>query len=324
MSGQPHRSTLRKPARPVQFHDDAPRIGHREYSDDRVANVLRTRFDVTTYTHEATAPVSVDAAAIRAEANIAEDLPADALSDLHRDLGYLARLDAAAYTETRTMYSSWTVNEARITAFIATWMWERLGWSASVRKVRDAFPFASAGREPIRSTRAPRSLGNRFRRLYVDRFLPTMGTLWAIAARERVTAGHMARMAIQEGSLVAGYQALLPRLEAIPEAHRVLSKIITRRQNSLEFFTQEALARIRRSRGERWIAAAVLAVSGDPLRPAGISLPGEASARRSIFSGPEDRASLHAAHSAIITHLPQFPFLNYRRYLPHSGGRRVI
>src|SRR5699024_1805514 len=106
----------------------------------------------------------------------------------------------------------------------------------------------------------PRSLPNRMRQTYADRLLPTIGTVWAIAARERVTAGHMARMAIQEGSLVAAYRALLPRLDTVPEAHRVISEIITRRANAVAFFTEEALARIRRSRAERLVAGAVLAV----------------------------------------------------------------
>lgn len=313
MSAHARGRALKKAARPVQFHDDAPRSGYREYSSQGASPVLRTGFNVTAYTHEAPAPVTVDAEAIRDTAN-SETVTGPALAKLRRDLGFLQRLDASAYTETRTMYSSWTVNEARITAFIATWMWERLGWSHSVQRVRDALPGAPATTElmPPNRARNPRYLANRVREVYVDRLLPTVGTLWTIAAGERVTAGHMARMAIQEGSLLAGYQALLPRLEPIPEAHRVVGEIIARRTNAVEFFTEEALARIHRSRGERLAAAVVLAVGGDPLRPAGSRLPGEDPARRSIFSQPEDRAARRAAHEAITAHLPQIPLLNHQ------------
>lgn len=316
MSAPARRGSLSKTARPVQFHDDAPRRGYREHSAGTGAQILRTGFDVTAYTHAAPAPISVDADAIRATTNT-DDVAPYQLARLRHDLGFLQGLDASAHSETRTMYSSWTVNEARITAFIATWMWERLGWSHSVRKVLHALPPAPAQDAflNVNLHREPRSLTNRMRQTYVDRFLPTVGTLWTIAARERVTAGHMARMAIQEGSLVAAYRALLPRLDTVPEAHRVISEIIRRRANAVAFFTEEALARIRRSRAERLVAAVVLAVGGDPLRPAGLRLPGESRARRSIFSRPEDRAALRAAHEAITRHLPNLPFVDSRRYL---------
>lgn len=316
MSAPARRRSLRRTARPVQFHDDAPRSGHREYSAGNGAQILRTGFDVTAYIHAAPPPISVDADAIRATTT--DDAAPYQLARLRHDLGFLQRLDASAHSETRTMYSSWTVNEARITAFIATWMWERLGWSHSVRKVRDALPSPPAPSAFLSSNlhHEPRSLPNRMRQTYVDRLLPTIGTVWAIAARERVTAGHMARMAIQEGSLVAAYRALLPRLDTVPEAHRVISEIITRRANAVAFFTEEALARIRRSRAERLVAGAVLAVGGDPLRPAGVRLPGEDRARKSIFSRPEDRAALRASHEAITRHLPNLPFVASRRHLP--------
>src|SRR5699024_2804358 len=310
MSAPARRGSLSKTARPVQFHDDAPRSGYREHSAGTGAQILRTGFDVTAYTHAAPAPISVDADAIRATTNT-DDVAPYQLARLRHDLGFLQGLDASAHSETRTMYSSWTVNEARITAFIATWMWERLGWSHSVRKVRDALPSPPAPSAFLSSNlhHEPRSLPNRMRQTYVDRLLPTIGTIWAIAARERVTAGHMARMAIQEGSLVAAYRALLPRLDTVPEAHRVISEIITRRANAVAFFTEEAIAVIVRCRAERLVAGAGLAVGGGPLRPAGVRVPGEDRARKGIFSRPEDRAALRASHEAITRHLPNLPFV---------------
>src|SRR5699024_8715294 len=95
-----------------------------------------------------------------------------------------------------------------------------------------------------------------------------------------------------------------------------ISEIITRRANAVAFFTEEALARIRRSCAERLVAGAVLAVGGDPLRPAGVRLPGEDRARKSIFSRPEDRGALRPPHEALTRHLPNLPFLASRRHLP--------
>lgn len=322
---------LSRVARPVEFHDDRPREGHREHSGDGANPIFLTNFNVTKYTNHAPAPVSVDAEAIgsamqvdgifvRTGATARSDGAAMTIYDvakLRRDLMYLQQVDAAAYTETRTMYSSWTVNEARITAFLATWMWERLGWAQSVRAVCAAFPdvptttelmWSSLSREPIDPL-------NRIRSFYVDRLQPSIGVAWALLTRERVTAGHMARIAIQEGALLAGYRALLPRLEAIPEAHRVVSEIIERRTRALEFFTEEAVSRMQRSLGEVFTAAAVLATSGDPLRPAGVRLPKEDWARMSIFARPRDRAALRAAYCAITDHIPRLPRVDVRRYL---------
>lgn len=298
-------------AHPVAFHDDAPRPGRRVFADGSVSAVLRTGFDVSAYTREVAGRLDVDLAEIAHEI---EGLGAEAIAGLRRDLAYLHRVESAALTEARTMLSSWTANEARITAFLASWLFERYWWARAVGEVRDAL---GAGAEPAVGLVGPAAI---LRRQYVERILPLVGPAWTALAAERVTAGHMARMAIQEGSLLAALRALAPRLDRAPSARGVLEEVATRRERAVDFFTQEARARITRSRGEAIVARIVLAVGGDPLRPAGQRVEGEDAARASIFAAVEDRAALRAARFEITRLLPASRPLD--RALP--GGPRGL
>lgn len=313
-------SARRRRARPVAFHTDAPRRGKREHADGTVASVLLTEFDVSAYTLEAAGPIEVDAQALRESLG---RLPAAALTALREDLNYLWRVESAALDEVRTMYSSWTANEARITAFLATWLWERFWWARALAELRDALPSPTHHTSPGEPADTPftdaaprlRSLGARLgarlgdlaagvRRRYVQHLLPMTGPAWTALAGEQVTAGHMARMAIQEGSLLAALRALRPRTADLAELPATLEEIITRRTRTLAFFRDEAIARITRSPGEARTARLVLAVTGSPLRPAGVQVPGEHPSLQRIFARAEDRAALRSARHEITRLLP--------------------
>ncbi|KAA9395738.1 hypothetical protein FCK90_01705 [Kocuria coralli] len=308
--------------RPVRFHDDAPGEGERLFSDGTISPVLRTDFDVSAYTHDVAGPIPIDTESLRATARNDAETAA-----LHRNLTYLHRVEAAALTETRTMYSSWTANEARITAFIASWLWERFWWARGLREIRDALPAPSPPVSPERRTGPLPALRAGIRRTYAKRALPIAGPGWTAAFGERVTAGHMARMALQEASLQAALRILRPRLQGLPEAQRVVGEIMDRRERSLDFFRQEAIARISRSRAEALTARLVVAVGGDPLRPAGRRIPGEQSARADLFQAPADRAVLSEAQTGITRFLPGpdrmvtiIPATAARGARPVSGG----
>ncbi|MCG7309388.1 hypothetical protein [Brachybacterium sp. ACRRE] len=306
--------TPRPTPRPVAYHDDAPREGTRVFSDGSVAPVLRTSFDVSAYTIEVPGKIDVDAEEI---ARTARELTADPhgigardLEDLRRDLAFLHSLESTALTETRTMYSSWTANEARITAFLASWLWERHWWAHALQEIVEALPGGGhdADRLHLPHPRLPHPhlphAAAALRHAYVERALPIVGPGWTWLAGEKVTAGHMARMAIQEGGLRAAVDALLPRAAQVPEAGRVLGELLARRTRTMEFFRLEAIARITRSRGEAIAARAVLAVGGDPMRPAGQHLPGEETVLPSIFRRASDRAALRSARFEITRLLP--------------------
>jgi hypothetical protein len=287
----------------VAYHDDSPREGVREYSDGSVAPVLRTDFDVSAYTLEAGGKIEIDSDEIARAAAGPQGPTPTSLAELRRDLDFLHALESAALTETRTMYSSWTANEARITAFLASWLWERHWWAHALQEVSRALPVGGTDDEAGEHLHLPHPAAT-LRQLYVERALPIVGPGWTWLAGEKVTAGHMARMAIQEGSLQAALKALLPRTVHLPEVRRVLTELIDRRTRTLSFFHLEALARITRSRGEAIAARAVLAVGGDPLRPAGQRVQGEEAALPSIFRRAADRAALTAARYEITRLLP--------------------
>src|SRR5699024_7357590 len=115
---------------------------------------------------------------------------------------------------------------------------------------------------------------------------------WTVLAGEALTAGHMARMAIQEASLQAGLVALAPRLSG--EAARVVSEVVARHEGATDFFTTEAIARITRSRREALTARAVLALDS-PLDGGGIPDPDLPAALAVIGEAPRDRAALRRA-----------------------------
>lgn len=264
------------------------------YRDGRLHSVegrpltLFTDFDVAAYTHKARGRIPVAKAAVA-------ELPPDVRSDL----SFLWRLDSAALSETRALLASWSGNEARVTAFVATWAYERL-WLAHA--VRDLLTADGADLpEPL----GRESVHAKVRNWYVERGLPVVVPIWTSIAGESVTAGHMARLAIQEASLQAAYAALLPRLDG--EARRVVREIVDRRDEIIRFFRMEASARISRSPQEARMAKLHLLASWRPFRVVGAPDPDEDRALASIFRTPQDRLRLRGADEDLRRLLMQRP-----------------
>ncbi|MDO5675920.1 MAG: hypothetical protein Q4G35_00255 [Propionibacteriaceae bacterium] len=249
---------------------------------------LHTEFDVEAYTRGSRGRIRVDKAAV--------ELPG---GELREDLAFLWRLDSAHLSDTRALLATWTGNEGRITAFVATWAYERLWLAHAVRDLltADGGPLP----EPLGRT----TLIAKVRNLYVERGLPIVAPIWTSIAGESVTAGHMARLAIQEGAFQAAYLALLPRLDG--EARRVVEEIARRRDEMIRFFRLEAAARISRSPQEARMAKLHLLPSWRPLRIIGAADPDEPRALRSIFRSPADRARLAAADTDLRRLLAERP-----------------
>lgn len=259
----------------------------RLHHDHERYSVLRTDFDVAAYTARARGQITIDNSLIQLT------------PELRRDLEFLWRLEAGALGEMRTMLSSWTVNEARITAFLATWAYERY-WHTHV--LRDIL---EAGGHPRLRVSRPAGVRARVRAAYVEYALPGVASILGIVVREPVTAGHMARMAVHEGAIQVAYGQLLPRLEGEPRA--VAEEIMRRRDDFLSFFRQEATARVRRSRLEAISARLHLAETWSPLRPEGVRDPDEPRAIRRFFGGEQARHRLAAADAVIGNLLPGRP-----------------
>lgn len=264
-------------------------VNGRLFSAENVPLVLRTEFDVESYQAAAKGYMNIDEF---------DDPPAELDAAVGRDLAFVWRLESTALAETRAMLSSWTANEARITAFIATWAFERY-WMA--RASRDLLEQAGT---PTGALRTLPFIG-RIRDTYVERILPLVAPLVGGVVQEPITAGHMARMAVQEGAIDAMQKALLPRLTG--KAQAVLETVIARRVPMLDFFRTEATTRISRSRPEELSAALHLAAPWAPLRSVGVPDPDEEAALTSIFGSAESWRRLVDSDRVVGQLLPGQP-----------------
>ncbi len=149
------------------------------------------------------------------------------------------------------------------------------------------------------------SLYGKVRNYYVEHGLPIVVPVWTSIAGESVTAGHVARLAVQEASLQAAYAALLPRLEG--EASRVVHEIVDRRDEMIRFFRMEASARISRSPQEARMAKLHLRPGWRPFRVVGAPDPDETRALASIFRTPQDRIRLAGADADLRRLLMERP-----------------
>ncbi|WP_157697052.1 hypothetical protein [Brachybacterium avium] len=248
--------------------------------------MLFTDFDVAAYGREDHGRILVDATAAAME---------DLSEETRADLAFLCRLDSAGLSEARALLATWTANEARITAFVATWAFARhqLG-----RAMRDLLAATGSPLPPPRR----RSAASRVRSVYLETVMPLLAPVWTNAVGAPVVAGHMARLAVQEEALQAAYRAVLPRLHE--ESARVVQEILRRREHSARFFRLEAEARISRSRTEAVTARRYLGRGWEPLRVVGVADPDEFRALTSIFRSPDSRADLARATSILHDLLP--------------------
>lgn len=266
-------------------HPPGYRNGRLHFDDPRYA-VLRTDFDVAAYTREVQGRLHFDASEVR--------IPPIA----RRDLEYLWRVENSAITELRALLSSWTGNEARITAFLASWAFERYWMAHAVKEL-----LATDG-HPEPEPTSPRGLEAHVRNAYVEYLLPIVSPLVSMAVGEPVTAGHMARMAVHEGALWVAYHALLDEVDGT--ARGVFEEIIARRRPMVSFFRQEATTRIQRSAAERRAARTYLR-GWEPLRVGGVPDADGGRALRSLFHAPEIIAMLAESDDSVGSLLPGRP-----------------
>ncbi|SLN03995.1 hypothetical protein FM103_16335 [Corynebacterium xerosis] len=270
-----------------------PFAGHL-HLDETISPVVRTDFDVAAYAKRGTDRITVDSSQRAADG----PLPAE----VRTTLGVLHRLEASALAESRAMLATATGHEARITAFLATWLVERFWQSRALRDVLAGdHPAGVADAADTSEHRSALHPLHALRRVHVDRVQPLLSPLWGIVTGEGVTAGHMARMAIQEASLQAALVAVSRQLDG--EAKRVVDLVAERHSAAVAFFTAEAITRITRSRGEAASARAVLALSS-PLHGGGLADAQLLTALRVIGADARDRAALRRARFEITRLLP--------------------
>lgn len=285
---QAHQDSNPHPLPPTKATPSHP-PGYRNgllYSSPNIAPVLETSFDVPAYTRDA-----------RGRIRVAITCRFDARTRI--DLEFLWRLEVGALSKLRELLVSWTGNESRITAFLATWAYERYWFGRALQDL-----LGGDGATP--AIPAPSSVGARLRHIYTESILPVTAPVLGKTVGEPVTAGHMARMAIHEKALQVAQESVMLRLEP-GEARDVLATIVQRRTQIVEFFELEARARIQRSRAEQVSAAAHLSYAWNPLRVVGVADSDETRALRSIFDTLPSRAALSACDEPISSLLPSRP-----------------
>lgn len=240
--------------------------------------VLRTDFDVRAYTHRAGGKLTIS------------PKPVEIDEQTGHDLAFLWRIENGALAETRAVLASWTANEARITAFIATWAVERF-WMA--RAIEETLETAGISLQP----RSRPTLAARARSMRVERILPLVAPVVGGIVREPMTAGHMARLAVQEGAIGAAQDALRPRLPS--SVQTIMVEVSNRRREMLDFFRSETVARVARSKSEAISARLHLSGGWAPLRVVGVADPDEEPALARIFADPADMTALTDSDSCI-------------------------
>ncbi|WP_232820139.1 hypothetical protein [Brachybacterium sp. YJGR34] len=285
-----HCSAVRDPA-PGDAGTPSPageRFAGHLHLDATITPVLRTEVDVAAYVRRGSSRLAVDTARLAAQEQPAEDVLLA--------LGVLQRLESSALAESRAMLATPTGNEARITAFLATWMVDRY-WQA--RALRDVLTGDHPESRPLPRHRVG-PLGT-LRRIHVDRVQPLVTPLWIGLAGEAVAAGHMARMAIQEASLQIMLRALARRLDG--EAAHAVHRVVARHDAATRFFTAEAIGRITRSRREAATARLLLSLDS-PLDGGGIVDADLRPALAVLGADVRDRAALRRARYEITRLLP--------------------
>lgn len=270
---------------PGPAHPPGYRDGRLHY-DATMAPVLHTDFDVAAYTRGARGRIAVPAQAGGTDART------------RADLAYLWRLERVALQEMRAVLMSWTANETRITAFLATWAYERHFLAVALQDLLTAL-----GHPP--APRPARTLRTRIQNRYSEHLLPLISPMIGAGIGEPLTAGHMARMAIHEGALLAASQTLLPRLHGV--AAQVVREVARRREDMVDFFRSEARARITRSAAERLAAQIYLLPPWRPLRLVGIADAEETRALASILGTHAGRDALLTSDATIGALLPGNP-----------------
>lgn len=164
-----------------------------------------------------------------------------------RCLRYLRDLERATMRYLRRVLVTPTHKDARVTAFLTTWAYEKYWLADAVDAVLERHRY-----EPPPPARPPRRWTATGRRLR-ERFAPIGRSLVDNTLGEGVIAVHLATGTINEWLAQAAYERLA-QLEEHPELTRTVATISDVRSRHLAFFTSQSSDRLRRSGLARHLA----------------------------------------------------------------------
>lgn len=155
-------------------------------------------------------------------------------------VGYLARLERSTMATLRTMLVTPTHTDARVTAFLVTWAYEKFWIADALEAVLEAHPHhrvvPPARQRGLRALRA--DLGTRF--------APVRESVVANAIGTDVVAWHTSAGVVDEWTVSAAYGALSERAEHL-ELSRMLASLLEVKQRHEGFFAAQSRDRLARS-----------------------------------------------------------------------------
>lgn len=163
-----------------------------------------------------------------------------------RCLRYLRDMERATMRYLRRVLVTPTHKDARVTAFLTTWAYEKYWLADAVDAVLERHTYAPP---PARPSRPWTAAGRRLR----ERFAPIGRSLVDNLLGEGVIAVHLATGTVTEWLAQAGYERLA-HLEAHPELTRTVATIQEVRSRHLAFFAPQTSDRLRRSGLARHLA----------------------------------------------------------------------
>ncbi|NDL60581.1 hypothetical protein [Phytoactinopolyspora mesophila] len=155
-----------------------------------------------------------------------------------RSLRYMRDLERSTMRYLRTVLVTPTHKDARVTAFLTTWAFEKYWVADAVDAMlaRHEFQPAQVSRQGANGVVAWRR--------FSDRIAPIRRSLVDNTLGEDVVAVHMAAGTLDELLCQAGYERLLS-LDGHPELARFLGEVLVIKARHLEFFEAEAHDRLR-------------------------------------------------------------------------------
>lgn len=214
--------------------------------------VLRTGFPVDAFIHRERGSFSRELSL-----ELFEQRPLD--DGVLEAVRHLWDLQRSTTGQLRDLFVGWTSKEARIDAFLTTWAFEKFWIADALKKV-----LVAHGAPTPSEIEPDEDLAGLIGRA-VDQLGPMTDAVWTNLRGERVVAGQMARSLSRESTTIA----MLRRLRdaaAHPVIDRLCEEAIERTADYVEFFREEARARLLADSSAAAPARRALRLGFSPLR----------------------------------------------------------
>ena len=252
---------------------------------DTVAPVRSTTFDVGRFTRTA---FGDHRAGIDLQHSASRPLPAQVI----RSLRYLHDLERTTTDTLRRILATSTAREARFTAFLTTWAYDRYWFAAQMEAVLTLSGTPSPPSLDLGSSRRDR------RAHRTDLICRYLDPIWTTLVGEPVTALHAVRGLASTSAEIVACNRTLERAEH-PELREVLQPVLARKIIHRDFFEAEAQMRLDGDVGAQSLVRSLLTRGFHPLRAGHLPVAESHWFLRFIFSPHAKDQVVHVADSRI-------------------------